>query len=160
MKRLITLLTLIALLLTSLAFPVYAVSEMPDDIEEKPEMIEHDDAWIIYDGEDTDRPLTFSASCANRETVDLDGDLFTVFDAPGDKKLIEIKALYLNKSPISIEDYDFDELALRIQIYVSDPTVFQSNNQIELTSSGSPDRAGTLSTFPLPQAGKTRGSLM
>ena len=140
MKRLLTLLTLIALLLTSLAFPVYAVNEMPDDIEEKPGMIEHDDAWIIYDGEDVDRPLTFSASCANRETVDLDGDLFTVFDAPGDKKLIEIKALYLNKSPISIEDYDFDDLALRIQIYVSDPTVFQSNNQIELTSSGSPDQ--------------------
>ena len=174
MKKVLSVLSVIALLLTTLTSPAAAASEWPDDLYEKPEMIEPDEAWTIYDGEDAERTLTFNNNCLDRETVDLDGDLFTVFNAPGDNRLIEIKGLYLNNAPISIEDYDFDELALRIQIYVSDPTVFQSNNQIELTSSKKSDtlelnfsplahfnlKAGWNSLYlPFTAGGENRGQL-
>ncbi|MBQ7339156.1 MAG: metallophosphoesterase [Clostridia bacterium] len=141
MKRLIALLQIIALLPLAMIFPLQASAapDIPDDMYEKPEMIEPEESWLIYDGED-DSPNKLTCNQSSAERVDLDGDHVMALLAPGGSKLIEFKAPFLQNNPISIEDYDYDELALRVQFYVSDPTVFTSNCEMELTSSGTCDK--------------------
>lgn len=119
--------------------PAFAAFEVPDLMYEKPAMMEHEESWLIYDAEDSSRALTGNQKTA--EVVDLGGDHALALIAPGNSTLVEFRAPYLAKNPICIEGYDYDELALRLQIYVSDPTVFTANCELELTSSGTYDQS-------------------
>ena len=140
MKRVIASLLFILLICMEVLVPLQAFAEfdVPDLMYDKPEMMEHEEAWMIYDAEDPDRALTCNQKSA--EVVDLDGDRALALTAPGNSTLIEFRAPYLSKSPICIEEYDYDQLALRLQFYVSDPTVFTANCELELTSSGTYDK--------------------
>lgn len=140
MKRIVAAVLLILMLSAQMLCPLqaFAAFDVPDQMYEKPEMREPDEAWIIYDAEDASRALTCNQKSA--EVVDLDGDHALALIAPGNSTLIDFRAPYLANNPIRIEDYDYNELALRLQIYVSDPTVFTTNCELELTSSGTYDK--------------------
>ena len=139
MKRcLIFVLTLALLPLALLSpLPAFAAVEVSDELYEIPEMQEYKESWLIYDPNDTRFPLQ-----CNRPTelVDVNDGVVLALNAPGNNTLIEFKAPHLSKNPISIEEYDYNELALRVQFYVSDATVFSSNCEMELTSSGTCDK--------------------
>ncbi|MBQ8717854.1 MAG: metallophosphoesterase [Clostridia bacterium] len=139
MKRLLIFVLTLALLPITLLTPlsVSAAVEVTDALYEAPDMHEYDENWVIYDPEDKSRTL----QCNQRfEMVDINNGTVAALNAPGKSTLIEFKAPYLAKNPISIEDYEYSELALRVQFYVSDATVLTSNCEMELTSSGTCDK--------------------
>ena len=139
MKRLLIFVLTLALLPIMLLTPlsVSAAVEVTDALYEAPNMREYDENWVIYDPQDKSRTL----QCNQKfEMVDINNGTVAALNAPGKSTLIEFKAPYLAKNPISIEDYEYSELALRVQFYVSDATVLTSNCEMELTSSGTCDK--------------------
>ncbi len=139
MKRLLAVFLTFTLLPIALLFPMPASAafNMPEDMYEIPEMPSFDTAWVIYDGENKSRAL----SCSREgERVELYEGYAFASHAPGNGSLTMFTAPYLAKDPLCIEDYDYSELALLLQFYVSDPTMFTSNCELELTSSGTYDK--------------------
>ena len=139
MKRLLIFVLTLALLPLTLLTPlsVSAAVEVTDALYEAPDMREYDEGWVIYDPEDKNRTLQCNQKI---EMVEINHGTVAAITAPGNSTLIEFKAPYLAKNPISIKDYTYNELALRVQFYVSDPTVFTANCEMELTSSKTCDQ--------------------
>ena len=139
MKRFLMFALCLALLPVTLLcpLPASAAVEITDELYEMPDMIEYSESWVIYDPNDKSMALQCSRPT---EKVEVNNGVVLALNAPGNNALTEFKAPHLAKNPIRIEDYEYHELALRVQFYVSDATVLSSNCEMELTSSGTCDK--------------------
>ena len=110
---------------------------VPDDMKNnKPEQSTEQTAWVISDCGATNGISV--SSCEDLNVVTVNGETYTVFTALS-AGTVEVKAPHLKSQPISLSGYNKEDLALRMQFYISDASAFKSNGQIELTSGGKPD---------------------
>ncbi len=111
---------------------------LPEDMEQKPPLTTEPLSWMLSDC-DTEASLQISSRAQLRNVVQVGDDTFTAFVAPQATNSMEIMIPKLTSSPLSITGYQTSDLALRLQLYVSDASAIATNGQLELTSSGRAD---------------------
>lgn len=183
-KRLLPLLCIFALLFSSSTVPLLASESsdylesgaLPDRVYEKPLNALSDVTYTVSNC-DNIKSMIFSSAESVEEILSDEGETFIAFVG---KKAVNNAAVTivpntLQQAPIRISDYEYDELALRFQFYISDPASIKAGAQIELTSSGHSDdeeihwlgkyafqhlKAGWNSIYlPFSAASETRGPI-
>ena len=110
---------------------------VPDDMKNnKPEQSTEQTAWVISDCGATNGISV--SSCEDLNVVTVNDETYTVFTALS-AGTVEVKAPHIKSNPVSISGMNKNDLALRMQFYVSDASAIKTNGQMELTSGKRPD---------------------
>ncbi len=117
------------------AAPDVAVT-IPDDMKNKPELSTEPEAFVLSSCDATNGISV--SSCENNYVVSVGNDTFTAFTALS-AGTVEVKSATISQNPISISALKKEDLALRVQFYVSNAAAIKSNGQFEITSGGRPD---------------------
>ena len=111
---------------------------LPESMEQKPPVSEESGAYLLSSC-DSDQELSLSGV---KKVVwpKLGSQQFAAFIGLGTTDPVQIKAPVLTDSPVRITGHAFDDLALRVQLYVENAATVKSNGQFELTSGNGPDK--------------------
>ncbi len=106
----------------------------PDDIINKPTQSPDDASWLISACDDNSPLKVEGASNVNVATAGQDS--FTVLVANGGSDPVQISS----KTQVSVTDFNRDDLAMKLQLYISDVSAVDMSGQLEITSSGDADQ--------------------
>jgi hypothetical protein len=106
---------------------------LPDDMMTKPQTVESGNAWKISGCDSTSAVSVYGVT--DKRVVAIGEDQFTAFIARKNQSPTQITA----KPSINIPDGSLENLAIKMQLYVSNADVIGNNGQLEITSSGRAD---------------------